>query len=289
MTAQSENFDPVQFKETTREQWERVAEAWHRWGPTLKEWLGPTTDAMLELTHIGPGDRVLDVAAGAGEPALSAAARVGPTGFVLATDLSANLLTFAAQLARERRLGPSQFETRLMDGEHLALADASFDIALSRLGLVYFPDRLGALREIHRVLKPGGRVAIASYTTPEANRFFSIPIGIIRRHAQVPPPAPGMPGPFSLGDKSVMEETLRQAGFNDIQTKTIPSPLRLPSTAECVRFERESFGALQQMLVGLPEAQRRAAWDEVERELGQFQGRDGFDAPAELIVGAGRK
>lgn len=289
MTAQPQGFDPVQFKETTRKQWERVAEAWHRWGPTLQDWLGPVTEAMLELTHIGSGDRVLDVAAGAGEPALSAAARVGPTGFVLATDLAANLLGFAAQLARERGLGPTHFETRIMDGEHLVLADASFDIALSRLGLVYFPDRLGALTEMHRVLKPAGRVAIASFTTPEANRFFSNPIGIIRRRAQLPPPPPGLPGPFSLGLQEVMEGALRQAGFRDIQTRTIPTPLRLPSTAECVRFERESFGALQQMLVGLAEAEREAAWVEIERELRQFQGQDGFEAPTELIVGAGTK
>jgi ubiquinone/menaquinone biosynthesis C-methylase UbiE len=289
MTAQPQGFDPAQFKQTTHEQWERAAEAWHRWRPTLQDWLGPVTDAMLEMTNVGPGERVLDVAAGAGEPALSAATRVGPSGFVLATDISNNLLGFAAQLARERGLGPTQFETRTMDGEHLVLDDASFNIALSRLGLVFFPDRLGGLLEIHRVLKPAGRVAIASFTTPEANRFFSIPIGIIRRHAQLPPPPPGLPGPFSLGLVEVMEENLRQAGFRDIQTRTIRTPLRLPSTAECVRFERESFGALQQMLVGLPEAERYAAWDEIERELRQFQGDGGFEAPTELIVGAGAK
>ena len=83
-----------------------------------------------------------------------------------------------------------------------------------------------------------------------------------------------------------MEGALRQAGFRHIQTRTIRTPLRLPSTAECVRFERESFGALQQMLVGLAEAEREAAWDEIERELRQFQGQDGFAAPTELIVGA---
>jgi ubiquinone/menaquinone biosynthesis C-methylase UbiE len=289
MNAQPQGFDPVQFKETTREQWERVAEAWHRWGPTLQDLLGPVTETMLELTDVGAGDRVLDVAAGAGEPALSAAARVGPTGYVLATDFSANLLSFAAQLGREQGLGPTQFETRVMDGEHLVLEDASFDVALSRLGLVYFPDRLSALAEIRRVLKPGGRVAIASFTTPEANRFFSIPIGVIRRRAKLPPPPAGFPGPFSLGPKGVMEETLRKAGFRDIQTRTIRTPLRLPSTAECVRFERESFGALQQMLVGLAEAERVAAWDEIERQLRQFQGQDSFETPAELIVGAGAK
>jgi SAM-dependent methyltransferase len=289
MSAQPQGFDPVQFKETTREQWERVAEAWHRWGPTLQEWLGPVAETMLEMTQVGTGDRVLDVAAGAGEPALSAAARVGPSGYVLATDLSANLLGFAGQLARERGLGPSQFETRVMDGEHLLLEDASFGVALSRLGLVYFPDRLGALGEIRRVLEPDGRVAIASFTTPDANRFFAIPIGIIRRCAQLPPPAPGLPGPFSLGAQGVMAEILQQAGFRDIQTRTVRSPLRLASAAECVRFERESFGALQQMLVGLPESEREAAWDQIEQELRQFEGPAGFEAATELIVGAGRK
>ncbi len=154
---------------------------------------------------------------------------------------------------------------------------------------MYFPDRLGALTELHRVLKPGGRVAIAGFTTPEANRFFSLPIGIIRRRAQLPPPPPGLPGPFSLGRQEVMEGALRQAGFRDLQTRTIRAPLRLPSTAECVRFERESFGALQQMLAGLAEAEREAAWDEIEQALRQFEGQDGFAAPAELIVGAGTK
>ena len=154
---------------------------------------------------------------------------------------------------------------------------------------MYFPDRIGALMEIRRVLKPGGRVAIGSFTPPEANRFFSIPIGIIRRRARLPPPPPGLPGPFSLGLQEVMEEALRKASFRDVQTRTIRTPLRLASTAECVRFERESFGALQQMLVGLPEPERKAAWDEVERELSQFQGQADFEAPTELIVGAGRK
>src|SRR5918999_2665201 len=90
-------FDPVRYKETTREQWQHAAEAWHRWGPTIEAWLGPATQVMLDLARIGPGSRVLDVAAGAGEPALTAAERVGPDGSVLATDISPNILAFARQ------------------------------------------------------------------------------------------------------------------------------------------------------------------------------------------------
>jgi hypothetical protein len=130
---------------------------------------------------------------------------------------------------------------------------------------------------------------VASFTAPDRNEYFSIPIGIIRRRAQLPPPAPGLPGPFSLGDPRVMEEMLRLAGFRAVETRVITPPLRLPSAAECARFERESFGALTQMLAGLPEAARAATWDEVARELARFEGANGFEAPSELIVGAGRR
>ena len=97
-----------------------------------------------------------------------------------------------------------------------------------------------------------------------------------RAGMKLPPPAPELPGPFSLGPQGVMEDMLRRAGFHDVLTRTIRTPLRVPSAAECVRFERESFGALQHMLVGLAEPEREAAWDEIEQELHQFQGRDGF-------------
>ena len=287
MAVQTPTFDPATYKATTREQWQAAAEAWHRWGPTLKVWLGPATEALLDLAEIVPGSRVLDVAAGAGEPAMTAAERVGPTGSVLATDLSPNLLAFAKQSARER--GLANLETRVMDGENLELAADSFDAVLSRVGLIYFPDQQRALTEMRRVLRPGGRVAAAVYTTPDQNRFFSIPVSIIRRRAQLPPPLPGQPGPFSLGSPGVLETALRQAGFRDIETRVIPSPLHLPAAAECVRFERESFGALHQMLANLSTEEQAEAWAEIKQELRQFEGESGFEGPCELIVGAGTK
>jgi SAM-dependent methyltransferase len=283
----SQPFDPVAFKETTRQQWQNAAAAWNRWTPTLQAWLTPVTEAMLELANLRPGDRVLDLAAGAGEPSLSAAERVGPSGHVLATDISSNILEFAAENARAR--GFTNFETRVMDGENPDQPDATFDAVISRLGLIYFPDRDGALRAAHRMLKSGGRVVLASFSNPDQNRFFSIPITIIRRRAQLAPPAPGLPGPFSLGAPGVMEDALREAGFADPTVQAVRTPLRLSSAAECVRFERESFGALNQMLAGLPGAEQEAAWKEIEQELGVFQGDAGFEAGAELIVGAGTR
>jgi SAM-dependent methyltransferase len=281
------DFDPVAYKESTRQQWQNAAAAWHGWTPTLQAWAGPVTQAMLELAKLQPGDRVLDLAAGAGEPSLSAAQRVGPSGHVVATDISSNILEFAKQTAQER--GLTNFETRVMDGEKPDQPDGSFDVVLSRLGLIYFPDRAGALQGVRRVLRSGGRVVLAGFTTPDQNRFFSIPISIIRRRANLPAPAPGLPGPFSLGGPGVMEGVLKDAGFNHVETLKVQPPLTLHSAAECARFERESFGALQQMLAALPAAEQAAAWDEIEQELRVFESGGRFEAPTELIVGAGTK
>lgn len=280
-------FDPLRYKEATREQWQQAANAWHRWEPTIEAWLGESTRVMLDLAAIGPGDRVLDLASGAGEPALTIAEQVGPTGSVLATDIAPAILAFAAQAAADR--GLAHLETRVMDGEHLDIPDGSFDVVTSRVGLIYFPNQGGALAETRRVLRPGGRVAAIVYSTPERNPFFSIPVGIIRRRASLPPPAPGQPGPFSLGGEGVLAAAFEQAGFTQVQTAVVPSPLRMASADECVRFERESFGALHQMLSGLTEPEREAAWDEIARELSQFEGPDGFAAPCEMIVGVGTK
>jgi ubiquinone/menaquinone biosynthesis C-methylase UbiE len=288
MTNEAPRFDPVKYKETTREQWQEAAEAWHRWGPTLEEWLGQATEIMLDMAGVGPGSRVLDVAAGAGGQTIAAARRVGADGFVLATDISSKILVFAAESARQASL--ANVETRVMDGESLeGLEEGSFDVVISRVGLIYFPDQQKALAGMGRALKPGGKIAAVVYSTPESNKFFSIPVSVIRRRAQLPPPLPGQPGPFSLGNPGVLEEAYERAGFRDAQTHFITAPLRMASAAECVRFERESFGALHQMLSGLDDAQREAAWAEIEQELRKFEGADGFQGPCELVVGSGVK
>ena len=115
-------FDPVAFKTTTRAQWEEAAEAWHRWGPAIEDWLGAATERMLDDVRLTPGSRVLDVAAGAGGQTLAAARRVGPSGSVLATDISPTILEYAAKVAADA--GLANVSTLEADGEDLsAVAD----------------------------------------------------------------------------------------------------------------------------------------------------------------------
>jgi hypothetical protein len=127
------------------------------------------------------------------------------------------------------------------------------------------------------------------YSTPDRNQFFSVPVSIIRERAQLPAPSPGQPGPFSLGAPGVLEAALTTAGFTDVRVDAVQAPIELPTAADCVRFERDSFGALHQMLAGVDENERPAVWTEIENALTQFETADGFVGPCELLVASGVK
>jgi len=285
MNADPKVFDPVAFKETTRRQWDEAAGAWNRWGPLLTRWLGPATEMMLDMTGVREGSRVLDVAAGAGEQTMAAAKRTGPSGYVLATDLSPGILEHAQ--ANARLAGFDHVDTLVMDGEALAGIDAGpFDAVISRVGLIYFPNQSKALAGMREQLRRGGRVGAITYAGADLNGFFSIPVGIIRRRAALPAPLPGQPGPFSLGDPDVLAQLFTEAGFRDVRIEHVPSPVRLGSAVECLQFEQESFGALHQMLAGLSEQEQDDAWAEIEDALGAFEQDGRFEGPCEMLVAA---
>jgi len=279
------SFDPAVYKATTREQWQQAAEPWHRWGPTLEEWLGEATATMLDLAGVAPGARVLDVAAGAGGQTLAAARRVGPDGAVLATDIAPAILDYIERDARAA--GLANVAVRAMDAEALDVEPGSFDAAICRLGLMYLPDLQAALAAVRRALRPGGRLAAIVFSSTDRNGFFSVPVGIIRRRAGLGAPPAGQPGPFSLGAPGVLEQALTAAELREVEVRTLQAPLRLAAAADCLALEQESFGALHQMLAGLEEPARAAAWDEVGEALREFEGRDGFTGPCEVLVGAG--
>ena len=287
MAEQQPLFDGAKYKNAQREQWNKDGAAWRRWNPTLDRWYGEVTRQMLDLARIQPGQRILDVATGAGEPAVSAAERVGPSGYVLATDIAEGIVELALQVARER--GLKQIETRAMDGEKLDLPDACFDAVLCRLGLMYMPNPVTALREWRRAVRPGGRIAIVVFSTPDRNSWGAVPAAIIRRRAQLPPPVAGQPGPFSLGAPGALEGVFRQAGFADPEVRAVPVPMRMASSAEYVRVAREAFGAFTAMMAHLPPQERESVWNEVEDSMRNFESPGGFEVPGECLVGAATK
>lgn len=280
-------FNSEHYKTTTRDQWQTAAEAWHRWNPTLKTWLGPATNIMLDMAQVKEGYRILDIAAGAGEQSITAAERVGSSGYVLATDLAPKILEFALELAKEK--GLNNIEIQEMDGENLTVPNDSFDTVISRVGLIFFPDQQKALKEMLRVVKPGGFVAVIVYSTVDKNTFFSTPVSIIRRRAQLPPPLTGQPGPFSLGNEGILDNAFKKAGFVNVESKVVNAPVLMKTAKDCVQFEYESFAALHQMLGGLTDEEKAAAWKEIEDELSKFENENGFSGPCELVVGIGQK
>ena len=169
------------------------------------------------------------------------------------------------------------------------MPEGTFDAVISRVGLIYFPDQQQALAGMKRALKPGGRVAAIVYGTAENNRFFSIPVAVIRRRADLPPPLPGQPGPFSLGGAGVLEEALRKAGFRDVESRIVPAPVRMTS--------RGRVRALRAGVVRRPAPDARrprrgrtpGGVAEIAQELAPFEGTEGFEGPCEMVVAAGVK
>jgi ubiquinone/menaquinone biosynthesis C-methylase UbiE len=139
----TQTFDPRKYKETQRRDWSSAAAGWREWWPKIEEGLGPVAEHLVALAKVEPGDRVLDIATGIGEPAGTAARRVGPEGSVVATDIAPGMLEIARERAAELSLDNIEF--RETDAEELDLPDERFDAVLSRFGLMFLPDLGGAL------------------------------------------------------------------------------------------------------------------------------------------------
>ena len=242
---------------------------------------------MLEVASVQPGSRVLDVAAGTGDQTLMAARRVGPTGNVLATDDSASMLKVAAEGARKE--GLTNVETRVMNAENLALDADSFDAVICRNALMLFRNPAKALTEMRRVVKPGSKVAVIVFSAEERNPHHGIPFAIIRRLGNIPPPAPGEPWMYALGDPGVLEDVYSRAGFLNVSAHAVPIKRRLPSAADAIRSMRNSAGDLRELMSRLKDADRELAWAEIEQQLHQFEGPSGFEVPGEVLIGVGTK
>ena len=247
---------------------------------------GAATEMMLEVASVQPGSRVLDVAAGTGDQTLMAARRVGPTGNVLATDDSASMLKVAAEAARKE--GLTNVETRVMNAENLALDADSFDAVICRNALMLFSNPAKALTEMRRVVKPGSKVAVMVFSAVERNPHHGIPFAIIRRLGNIPPPAPGEPWMYALGDPGALEDVYRRAGFLNVSVHAVPIQRRFPSAADAVGNMRNAAGDLRELMNRLNEAERERAWAEIEEQFKRFEGPTALRFPVRCSLGLGR-
>ena len=263
------------------------ADWWSAGQARRQQTYGAATEMMLELASIQPSSRVLDVAAGTGDQTLMAARRVGPTGNVLATDDSASMLKVAGEAARNE--GLTNVETRVMNAENLALDADSFDAVICRNALMLFANPAKALTEMRRVVKPGGKAAVMVFSAVERNPHHGIPFAIILRLGNIPPPAPGEPWMYALGEPGALEDVYSRAGFLNVSAHAVPIQRRLPSAAEAIQSMRNSASKVSELMSRLNDADRKLAWAEIEQQLRQFEGPNGFEAPGEVLIGVGTK
>jgi ubiquinone/menaquinone biosynthesis C-methylase UbiE len=215
--------------ERQRKHWDSVADGWATWAEWTERNFSPLADWFARATGWRSGARVLDVASGAGFPALAAAARVGATGAVFATDISRDMVAVVGRRARAGRI--ANVEALEMDAEHLGFDGESFDAVTNAYGLMFFGEPRRALEEARRVLKRGGRCGVAVWAEPADSPFFTVMFGAAGPLFGMPPPAAGAPGPFRFASRADLAGEMRAAGFTDVSVD------RVEMTFECENAE----------------------------------------------------
>jgi ubiquinone/menaquinone biosynthesis C-methylase UbiE len=283
--------DALSRKRQIVEGWDALAEKWDARAAIVDAWLTPVTTALIEMVHLKPGNRVLELAAGSGGLTLHLARTVGADGRVLATDSSPNMVKLAARNALVA--GQKNVTVRVMDGEAPDMNWASMDAVVCRQAFMFFSDPAGTLERLYRVLRPGGGIGLTVFSTPDRNGFMTTPVSILSRWSEpgkisgpVPVGAPTGPGPFSLAEPGMLPSMLQRAGFTDVETRSISSPLHLGSVEEYVRFDRDIFGDI---VADLPADVQEKAWREVTQASMGFAAPGSEGAPCELRVVVGRR
>ncbi len=282
--------DPVRlekYRQKLREEWteEATISAWRKWQAPLAAFTRGATEAILEAAQLRPGMRVLDLASGVGDPALSIAEELGPSGRVIATDLGPGMISLAEELARGR--GLRNIEFRVANVESLPFPDEFFDVVTCRFGVMFFPDQAKAFRECRRVLKKGGRVAFVVWGKRE-QPFLGTTVGILSKYVDVPPPDPDAPHAFMFGERGLLKSRLEAAGFAQVQeeVRTISGRWLGPPEQYWQQFT-EVAAPFRPLVAKLTGERRARAEAEIFAELRKLSDGSVITMPLEIVVGSG--
>jgi SAM-dependent methyltransferase len=245
------------------------------------------TEALVDYARPTSGMKVLDLASGTGEPAITLASRIGPEGNVTALDLSAGLLQIAAERAQQR--GLTNFLTRQADAQLLPFPDQSFDLVTCRFGVMFFTDVAQALREARRVLKPGARACFLAWGPFEQPYWLSM-MGVVVRHVGGPAIAPGGADPFRFSAPGSLSAALQTAGFCDVEEETRTLPWTWPGPAEEVWEQAQAVSApFLPLLQRIPAAKRGEIDRDVLRAIQQYAQGEEIKFGATVVLASGQK
>jgi SAM-dependent methyltransferase len=267
---ESKTVDAVEFRDGQQQQWNRAATGWRRWSELIDGAASGISERLVELAGVEPGSRVLDVAAGYGEPSLTAARVVGPEGAVLATDISAEMIAFGRE--RAAATGLENIEFVQSDAASLDFPAASFNAALSRWGIIFEPDAEAAAARIRSFLEPGGRMAISSWGSPDRVPFLAIPMRTAMQRLGVPPPPPGTPGPLSRPTPQALGGLLEAAGFSDVEVEEAEVTFEWQSPEEFTIFIREIAPPITAMMASHPQEVQDETWVAITEAIREAAG-----------------
>ena len=268
--------------------WAETAKYWIQYSDTIRAMFTPLTEALIEHAHISEGQNVLDVAGGSGEPGLTIAARVGPRGSVTCTDAVAEMVEAARQEATRRGLTNVQF--RQCTADSLPFPDNSFDATVMRLGLMFVPDPLVAVREMLRVTRPTGRLALAVWHKSEINPFCYIVTNVMAKHVSSPAADPDAPNAFRFAEPGKLANILTRAGAVDVEQRVVQFNLQAPLTArEFWTMRSLTSDTLREKLAKLPNEERAQIASEVEQEVEEFFPGNQMSFPTQMILVSGTK
>lgn len=284
-------MDSEVLREQQRAEWTLCAPGWRDHRDNFTRPSRPVNDLMLERARLRPGDRVLDLACGVGNPTFDIAERVGPRGYVLGLDLVQAMVDAARHWADKLGVDNAEFRA-IPDETRLGVPDASFDVATCRAGLQYMPERLGALRAVYRALKPGGRVVAMTLGCAERCMPLQLSSQVIALHLPLPVPAGDSPAPGPVGLSSVaeLEGLCRDAGFVDVGTDVFEAPIfEAADPAAAWTMFTETAGPLIPLLATMPEEGRRAMHADAVRIFGAAFPDGAVRPTGEVLVTTGTK
>lgn len=264
---------PEQFKQMQKQAWDTAAEGWKKWWPIFENGAQKLSDRLVELAGIRQGHKVLDLATGTGEPAITAAKRVRPDGKVLAIDISSKMLSTARERAKQQGL-EGVIEFREGDAEVAVKEKQVFDAILSRWGLMFLPNLQGSLKTMREALVSGGKIAAAVWTEPEKSPMISMPIGVARQVLGLPPTPPNLP-PFNLADPKMLERVFAGAGFKNFRAEKMNLTFTVGSADEFARFHSEINGPIIALLADKPRGKHEEVWKAIRDAAAKYAGPDG--------------
>jgi ubiquinone/menaquinone biosynthesis C-methylase UbiE len=274
-----------QFKELVRQEWADpdTVSGWRKWFPKMLVQFQTGTGLLLQSASLEPGMHVLDLASGSGDPALALAAAVGPTGRVTATDSSTGMLALCEANARAQGLTNLTF--RRVDAQALPFPDQHFDRVTSKLGVMYFVDCAQALKEVRRVLKPDGKVALLAWGSPEQSPYIQAALGPVLRRAQLPKPPPDAPQPFRFALHGTLSAELDQVGFRHVEEAMHVIPLSWPGPPEELWQHVYDIAApFRPVIDGLAPEERVQATSEVLAGLREYYDGGVTNTPAAVVI-----